>query len=180
MKGFINWKTIISSQKNLYIIVSLITKLLFPAENLCIKEVNNSLELKITDFGSAKLPYDDITFNGWTPEYMAPECSQYFLQMMHGVTFGLRQEDITGKVDVFALFLVIGFMYGKKHVLLSLITHGRGNYHGMTAEQKKGLQTELIVMVCLSRSWKEMSSVFLFFIASLGCPQQWFLAALEI
>ena len=120
---------------------------LFSAENLCVREVDDGLELKITDFGSAKLSYDDITFNGWTPEYMAPESCQYFLQTMHNQSFGLKQEDITGKVDVFALSLVIGYMYGKKHVLLSLITQGRGNYNGLTPEERKEHQTQLIVMV---------------------------------
>ena len=66
---------------------------------------------------------------------------------MQNVKFGLGQEDITGKVDVFALFLVIGYMYEKKHVLLSLITQGKGNYHGLAANLKKELQIQLIVMV---------------------------------
>lgn len=116
-------------------------------ENLCIQGANDGLQLKITDFGSAKLPYEDISFNGWTPEYMAPECCQYFLQTTQNVKFDLVQEDITGKVDVFALFLVIGYMYEKKHVLLSLITQGKGNYHGLAVEQKKELQIQLIVML---------------------------------
>ena len=111
------------------------------------RETDEGLELKITDFGSAKLSFDDITFNGWTPEYMAPESCQYFLQVMHDLNFGLTQGDITGKVDVFALFLVIGYMYGKKHVLLSLITQGKGSYHGLNAEERKELQTQLICMV---------------------------------
>lgn len=119
-------------------------------ENLCIQDANDSLQLKITDFGSAKLPYEDINFTGWTPEYMAPESCQYFLQMMHNLPFGLEQGDITGKVDVFALFLVIGYMYGKKHVLLSLVTQGRGNYHRLTVQEKKDHQTRLIVMLASS------------------------------
>lgn len=116
-------------------------------ENLCVMETANGLVLKITDFGSAKLSFDEITFNGWTPEYMAPESCQFFLQMMHNLSFGLKVEDITGKVDVFALSLVIGYMYGKKHVLLSLITQGRGTYHGLTHEEKKEHQTQLIVIM---------------------------------
>ena len=119
----------------------------FSAENLCVMETDGGLVLKITDFGSAKLSFDEITFNGWTPEYMAPESCQYFFQIVHSLSFGLKVEDITGKVDVFALSLVIGYMYGKKHVLLSLITQGKGSYHGLTLAERKELQTRLIFMV---------------------------------
>ena len=121
--------------------------LIFPAENMLIQDINGFLHLKITDFGSAKLPYNGIVFIGWTPEYMAQESSQYFLQKMQNVPFGLTEDDITGKVDIFALFLVILYMYSKKHVLLSLMTNGKGSYSGYSLEERKTIQMQLIVMV---------------------------------
>ena len=121
--------------------------LIFPAENMLIQDINGFLHLKITDFGSAKLPYNGIVFIGWTPEYMAQESCQYFLQTKHDFKYGLTEDDITGKVDVFALFLVILYMYSKKHVLLSLMTNGKGSYSGYSLEERQAIHMQLIVMV---------------------------------
>lgn len=48
---------------------------------MVVKQIGSRLLLKITDFGSAKLPHEPIKFVGWTPEYMAPEMCKLFLQM---------------------------------------------------------------------------------------------------
>ena len=114
---------------------------------MLIQDRNGFLHVKITDFGSSKLPYSGIEFIGWTPEYMAQESCQYFLQEKQNVPFGLTEDDITGKVDVFALFLVILYMYSKKHVLLSLMTKGKGSYSGYSLEERKAIQMQMIVMV---------------------------------
>ena len=53
---------------------------LLSAENICVQERDAGLLVKVTDFGSAKLPQEKIEFVGWTPEYMSPESSLLFLQ----------------------------------------------------------------------------------------------------
>ena len=54
---------------------------LITAENICIRmKEDGTFEIKLTDFGSSRLPQEPLKFVGLTPEYLAPELCKMFLQ----------------------------------------------------------------------------------------------------
>ncbi|KAL4222455.1 hypothetical protein ACF0H5_018495 [Mactra antiquata] len=118
-------------------------------ENICVLEVKDSVLLKITDFGSSRLPVDKLEFVGVTPEYMAPEMCKYYLQLQgnFGLDWGLTQNDITGAVDVFAFALVIMYMYKGYHIMVKVITNGQTNYNNMDADRKRSLHLNLMIQM---------------------------------
>lgn len=73
--------------------------------------------VKLIDFGSAKMATQKQDYQGWTPEYMAPEMCRAFLKKHHPDLLHDIHGDfsLTGKVDVFALGLVVQFMLEKNH-----------------------------------------------------------------
>ncbi|KAK3592000.1 hypothetical protein CHS0354_031506 [Potamilus streckersoni] len=116
-------------------------------ENLCVQEDNRGFYvLTITDFGSAMKVNQEMDFVGWTPEYLAPEsCRCYLQHSFNNGMFSNTNNQITGKVDVFALGLTVLFLHQKKHVLLNLLTEGQNSYNGLPMEKKKLLQLQLLL-----------------------------------
>ncbi|KAK3591999.1 hypothetical protein CHS0354_031505 [Potamilus streckersoni] len=122
-------------------------------ENLCVQIDNKgSFALTITDFGSAKKADQQVDFVGWTPEYMAPESCQCYLQhSLKKRVVSDTNSQLTGKVDVFALGLTVLFLHQKKHVLLNLVTGGRNSYNGFQLEKKKLLQLKLMIYLATEK-----------------------------
>ena len=113
---------------------------------------NNSLLMKLSDFGTSKLAQERISWSGWTPEYMAPECAQFVLQLQlanQGLTWNAKESDVTGKADVFPMAMAIMYMYCKAHVLVKLITRGETTYNHMGVKERHIKQTELLLAVCV-------------------------------
>ena len=118
-----------------------------PALNICI---NNENVVKLIDFGSAKNATQEQDFRGWTPEYMAPEMCRAFLKKhfpellkdIHG-NFSL-----TGKVDVFALGLVIQFLLEMIHSQLKYFTERADNpfIYDQTPLRKEIIKTVFVLI----------------------------------
>ncbi|KAL3832676.1 hypothetical protein ACJMK2_024298 [Sinanodonta woodiana] len=116
-------------------------------ENICVQVDNRgTYALTITDFGSAKNAEQEVDFVGWTPEYMAPESCQCYLQYsLKRRAISDLKSHITSKVDVFALGLSGLFLHQKKHVLLNLVTGGQNSYNGLPMKTKQLLQLKLMI-----------------------------------
>ncbi|KAH3795577.1 uncharacterized protein LOC127837119 [Dreissena polymorpha] len=93
--------------------------------NVCIyQDKDGSLNLKIIDFGSAKLASERNDFKGLTPEYMAPElCVEKLAKYMapellwEKLCIMNKSEKITSeKVDLYSAGLTILYMLTGKHV----------------------------------------------------------------
>ncbi|XP_053373323.1 uncharacterized protein LOC123531313 isoform X2 [Mercenaria mercenaria] len=123
-------------------------------ENICIYFKNDgSFVLKLTDFGSSRLPQEPLKFFGLTPEYLAPEICKMFLQAQkHGLNFGLTEADVTGKVDTFAFGLVIMYLYKGYHILVKVINNGKTSYDGIDAETKRLLHMSLMALMAGDQS----------------------------
>ncbi|KAK3603633.1 hypothetical protein CHS0354_017352 [Potamilus streckersoni] len=121
-------------------------------DNLCVfSNTDRSFTLKITDFGSARYMNQPVNSMTWTPAYLAPEaCRRVLQQIEHfrnifgNSTAGNRYEQITGKVDVFALGLSVLFMIQKRHVLLYKMTEGQISYNNLPAKDKRKLDFKLL------------------------------------
>ncbi|XP_045168839.2 uncharacterized protein LOC123531709 [Mercenaria mercenaria] len=123
-------------------------------ENICIYFKNDgSLVLKLTDFGSSRLPQEPLRFVGLTPEYLASEICKMFLQSQNpGLDFGLTEADITGKVDTFAFGLVIMFMYKGYHILVKVINNGKTSYDGIDAQTRRLMHMNLMMLMAEDHS----------------------------
>ncbi|KAL3832516.1 hypothetical protein ACJMK2_024151 [Sinanodonta woodiana] len=110
-------------------------------DNLCVcTNDNGSLTLKVTDLGSARSVNQPFDLMAWTPAYLAPEACRKVLQKY----LGNADEQITGKVDIFALGLTVLFMFDKQHVLLHKMTDGKVSYKDLSIEEKKKLDFHLL------------------------------------
>lgn len=118
-------------------------------ENMCVSwNPCGSLLLKLTDFGSSRLPQEPLKFCGLTPEYMAPEMCKMFLQAQRsGLNWGLSEADITGKVDTFAFGLVIMYLYKHYHILVKVINNGNTSYEGLDMPTKRLLHMQLVTLM---------------------------------
>lgn len=112
-------------------------------ENFCVLEVDGEFVLKLTDFGSAKTPQDQLTYTGWTAEYMSPEACISFLQNRFPQKI-LDHPDyqISGKTDIFSFGLTILFMYSKTHVLMKFFTNGSCSYKD---HDRKQIQLQILL-----------------------------------
>ena len=114
--------------------------------NICI---HNEKIVKLVDFGSAKTANQEQDYQGWTPEYMAPEMCRAFLkkhypdllQDIHG------DFSLTGKVDVFALGLVVQHMLEKTHSQVEFYTDRSNAQLGYNNHDLKSLRREIITRV---------------------------------
>ncbi|XP_052226813.1 uncharacterized protein LOC127841780 isoform X1 [Dreissena polymorpha] len=118
-------------------------------ENVCLTDQGDGfVNMKITDFGSAKFAHDPMHFVGLTPEYLSPEVCKLVLQMRYKqLNFGLSDDDITGKSDIFAFALVVMFLYKGYHILQHVLTNGQSSYEAYTPEQRQSLHMSMIVQV---------------------------------
>ena len=106
------------------------------------------MKVKLTDFGSAKMATQEQDYQGWTSEYMAPEMCRAFLKSRYSNLFNDDPEDfsLTGKVDVFALGLVIQFMLEKTHSQVKFYTDGANSYSQVEDTNK----TRLNIIIAVS------------------------------
>ncbi|XP_021367410.1 uncharacterized protein LOC110459463 isoform X1 [Mizuhopecten yessoensis] len=118
-------------------------------ENMCILETATGWTLKLTDFGSAKLPQDPLTYNGWTAEYMSPEASISFVKSRFPQLTLIDSEDwaITPKSDVYSWGLTVVFMYRKTHILMHAYTGGQNNYKNVD----NPTQIKLLIIMSMAR-----------------------------
>ena len=105
------------------------------------------MKVKLTDFGSAKMATQEQDYQGWTSEYMAPEMCRAFLKSRYHNLFNDDPEDfsLTGKVDVFALGLVIQFMLEKTHSQVKFYTDGANSYSQVEDTNKTRLNIIIAV-----------------------------------
>lgn len=105
------------------------------------------MKVKLTDFGSAKMATQEQDYQGWTSEYMAPEMCRAFLKSRYPNLFNDDPEDfsLTGKVDVFALGLVIQFMLEKTHSQVKFYTDGANSYSQVEDTNKTRLNIIIAV-----------------------------------
>ncbi|XP_078320472.1 uncharacterized protein LOC111114484 [Crassostrea virginica] len=129
--------------------------------NICI---NNKNIVKLTDFGSAKNANQEHDFQGWTPEYMAPEMCRAYLKNHHPDILQDIHGDfsLTGKVDVFALGLVVQFMLEMTHSQLKYFTERADNplIHDQTSRRRDIIKTNanhpnMVVMHMLTKRGSE-------------------------
>lgn len=116
-------------------------------ENFCVlHNEDNSYTLKLTDFGSSKTPQDELTYSGWTAEYMSPEACFSFLQNRFPQKFNENPGFyMSGKTDVFSFGLTIIFLYIKNHVLMKFFTNG-SSYKEVDRKQ-----TQLQILIALAQ-----------------------------
>ncbi|XP_069110861.1 uncharacterized protein [Argopecten irradians] len=98
-------------------------------ENVCILETATGWTVKLTDFGSAKLPHEQLTYHGWTAEYMSPEaCGNLVRSRFPQISFQGENWPVTSKSDVYSWGLTVTFMYRKIHLLMHMFTGGENSY----------------------------------------------------
>lgn len=116
-------------------------------ENFCILEVDGEYIMKLTDFGSAKTPQDQLTYTGWTAEYMSPEaCISFLRNRFPQMILDHPDYQISGKTDIFSFGLTILFMYSKTHVLMKFFTNGTCSYKDHDRKQ-----TQLQILLALAQ-----------------------------
>ena len=59
----------------------------------------------------------------------------------------VTQNDMTGKVDVFAFALVVMYMYKRYHILQKVVTEGKTSYRDFSAQHRQNLQLQLMLSV---------------------------------
>ncbi|XP_033762931.1 uncharacterized protein LOC117344318 [Pecten maximus] len=118
-------------------------------ENTCILETATGWTVKLTDFGSAKMPHDQLSYNGWTAEYMSPEACINFLKCRFPQMSVKEGEvwTVTSKSDVYGWGLTVMFMYRKLHLLIHAFTGGQNNYKNVADPA----QVKLLIIISMAR-----------------------------
>lgn len=62
----------------------------------------------------------------------------------------MTEADITGKVDTFAMGLVIMYLYKGYHILVKVINNGNTTYEGIDGEVRKIMHYHLMTLVSIA------------------------------
>lgn len=119
--------------------------------NICIQLSSCGLKVFLIDFGSATV-VGQKSCGGWTTKYMPPEMCRFVCRFQSKIELkdGLDDEfQLTDKIDLYSLGLVLQFLMEKKHTQTKLYTYPNNSVENVD----KLIDLSIVLMSSCNANW---------------------------